>query len=136
MTPITGDNAGAHQRDLDALQAHLTELIGGLREQAALDAAQQERLRQVLADVQDSLKAALTTQLEPGSAVFTADIAPLLELARKTAGNPRHLDYVLSLSEHAEELAIVLDAVAKLQANGGTLALLQGLYARVQHGHT
>jgi pSer/pThr/pTyr-binding forkhead associated (FHA) protein len=130
-TPASLPAGGPHQHDLDALQTQLTELIGGLRQQAEADAAEQARLRRALTDVRDTLQTALATQLEPGAQAFTARVDALADLARKTAENPRHLDYVLSLSERAEELVIVLDAVQKLQVGGGPLSLLQGLYARV-----
>jgi pSer/pThr/pTyr-binding forkhead associated (FHA) protein/ribosomal protein L37E len=122
----------AHRHDLDALQTQLTELIGSLRQQATADAAQQERVRRALVDVRDTLEVALATQLEPGAQAFSVRVDTLAALSRKTAENPRHLDYVLSLAERAEELVIVLEAVEKLQADGGPLTHLQDLFRRVQ----
>jgi pSer/pThr/pTyr-binding forkhead associated (FHA) protein len=130
--PTPASPIPAQQHDLDALQNQLTDLIHSLRQQAEETRAASDRLRRALADVRETLTTALDTQLEPAEPAFSFNVDKLTELARRTAENPRHLDYVLSLSERAEELAIVLEAVQRLQTDGGALELLQGLQARVE----
>jgi hypothetical protein len=120
------------QRDLDALQSQLTSMISGLRQQAEEDAATAQRLRQALTDVYEVLTTALATQLEPASVAFAFNVDKLTEMARYAAENPRHLDHILGLAEHADELTLVLEAVQKLQASGGALAPLQALRGRVE----
>lgn len=125
-------SAAAHPRDLSALQNQLTDMIRDLRQQAEEDAAAAASLRQTLIEVCETLATVLAAQLEPADAVFSFSVDQLAEMAHRTAENPRHLDYVIGLAEHAEELAIVLEAVKNLQAGGGALAPLQSLRSRIE----
>lgn len=127
-----GVGTSGHSRDLGALQDELTGMIQRLRQQAEEDARMAASLRQTLLEVQQRLEVLLGTQLEPASAGLALNVDKLAELARQTAQNPRHLDYILSLSERADDLAFVLEAVQRLQAGGGVVAALQALRTRVE----
>ena len=129
---ISAAGMTGHARDLGALQDQLTGMIQGLRQQAEEDALAAASLRQMLVEVQQRLGVLLDTQFEPASGGLALNVDKLAELARQAAQNPRHLDYILSLSERADELVLVLEAVQRLQAGGGVVAALQALRTRVE----
>ena len=117
---------GAH-RALDTLQGQLVDMIQGLRQQADDYAQSAAVFRQALIQVHQVLNQQLAERLLPSSAALDLDLDALGHLARDTGSNPRHLDYMLGLTEHADELALTLEAVQRLQADGGIVRALQAI---------
>jgi hypothetical protein len=131
-TTTTPVPVASYSRDLGALQNQLTDIMHALRQQAEEDAAAAAQLRQVLVDVRETLANLMASHLEPADAAFSLKVDGLVEMARCSAEHPYNIDHLLTLSQHAEELVLVLEAVQRLQSTGGVLATVKSLRSRVE----
>ncbi|HEX6121513.1 MAG TPA: FHA domain-containing protein [Ktedonobacterales bacterium] len=99
--------------DLAAIREQVTELIAAV-EVLAARAGEAERLaeqrRAALTEVGERLSALIAEQQRLVPATDESEeLMPLLRLARLTAENPRQLDYITQLAEHAGEILSALE---------------------------
>ena len=122
---------GGTDQTLDTLQSQLVDMIQALRRQADDHARIASEFRQALVGVHHALGQLLDERLLPSSAALALDLDSLVGLARDTGSNPRHLDYMLGLTEHADELALTVEAVQRLQGGEGIIHALQTIQALI-----
>ncbi|HEV2235774.1 MAG TPA: FHA domain-containing protein [Ktedonobacterales bacterium] len=128
-TPQPGDGLGharASQGNLDALREQLAEASAALTERAEAAEGEAYQLRAALRALAQRAQATLAENAG-------ADIAPpdaVMRVVRQAAENPRHLDHLSALAEHAGDVMRLLagqDALAReMEALVAELADLAG----------
>ncbi len=100
--------SGITDADYEALRLQLAEVSEALARKASAETRVVKQLRAALASARDQL-AALAAQTSAKSENSPVDDkADLIHIARQAAENPRHLDYLTALAEHASEIADAL----------------------------
>lgn len=116
-------------RDLDTLQAQLTNIVGQLRQQAEVATREAERLRAEVAAVSTTL--AMLLQAERLRAGEGPDVPTLLQLAERTVESPRHLDNVVEFAAHAADIAAALRDLRDIRSSEGLIEAVDALRARL-----
>jgi hypothetical protein len=103
------DQLRAQLNEVGAVLSQVADASAALARKADDEARAADQLRASLAGMRDSV---VTILMEPPSAANQPDPAleALIGVARQTAENPRHLDYVTTLAAHASEIADALEA--------------------------
>lgn len=103
------DQLRAQLNEVGAVLSQVADASAALAQKADDEARAADQLRASLAGMRDSV---VTILMEPPSAANKPDPAleELIGIARQTAENPRHLDYVTTLAEHASQVAEALEA--------------------------
>jgi hypothetical protein len=107
-------NSSISDADYEALRMQLAEVSEALARKATSETRVIKQLRNALASARDQL-AALVSEASTGgptadgSPDLPPDVAELVSIARQAAENPRHLDYLTALAEHAAEIADALE---------------------------
>jgi hypothetical protein len=140
MSETDFGNSSITDADFEALRMQLAEVSEALARKATTETRTIKRLRGALASARDQL-AAFVSEVSTGSlsgasaAALPPDVAQLVSIARQAADNPRHLDYLTALAEHASEIADALEgstSSATSPAAGGIQAPeLEALRARL-----
>jgi hypothetical protein len=122
-------NSSITDADYEALRMQLAEVSEALARKASAETRVIKQLRGALALARDQLAAlvseASTGGLSAGSSpALPPNVAELVSIARSAADNPRHLDYLTALAEHASEIADALEgsSSATSQAAAGVQA--------------
>jgi pSer/pThr/pTyr-binding forkhead associated (FHA) protein len=111
---------------LDSLRTQLAEASAALAAQAEVEAQAADHLRVAVGDIRDRLDDLMRTL-----AAQSTDIDDLVTIARQAAENPRHLDYVAMLADHAGAIADALEQRQPFEARNETRAALAELRARM-----
>lgn len=114
--PLSGRSSSAEVQALSAQLRQLAEASSVIAERAEFEA----RLAEQRGDALSELRARLQRVMQevpvearaPEAAAGGTPVAELIEVARQAAENPRHLDYLTRLGEHAGEIADQLEQVA------------------------
>jgi hypothetical protein len=122
-------NSSITDADYEALRMQLAEVSEALARKASAETRVIKQLRGALASARDQL-AALVSEASTGnltaasSPALSPNVAELVSIARSAADNPRHLDYLTALAEHASEIADALEgsSSAPSQAAAGVQA--------------
>lgn len=103
------DQLRAQLNEVGAVLTQVADASSALARKADEEARAADQLRASLAGMRDSV---ITILMEPPSAANDPDPAleELIGIARQTAENPRHLDYVTTLAAHASQVADKLEA--------------------------
>jgi hypothetical protein len=103
------DQLRAQLNEVGAVLTQVADASAALARKADDEARAADQLRASLAGMRDSV---VTILMEPPSAANDPDPAleELIGIARQTAENPRHLDYVTTLAAHASQVADKLEA--------------------------
>jgi pSer/pThr/pTyr-binding forkhead associated (FHA) protein len=141
-TPVSGadfGNSSITDADFEELRMQLAEVSEALARKATAETRVIKQLRGALASARDRL-AALVSEASNGrpAGASPADLPPnlaeLVSIARQAAENPRHLDYLTALAEHASEIADALEgssSSATSAAPGVQAPELEALRARL-----
>ncbi len=108
------------------LRAQLAELSAALAEQADAEAQAIQRLHSTLTDARERLDDLLLAYEKSPS-----DVRDLVAIARQAAENPRHLDYVAMLADHAGAIADALEERLPVVEREDTQAKLHDLRERL-----
>ncbi len=124
--PLAGETG-----DLETIQAQIQQLMQasqGLARQVERESQIARRRAGALREARTRLDAILANACQPGQATDdSAKPAPdLLAIVQQAAANPRHLDSLTLLSEHAGEIAEALEARRTVEP-GELLARLEDL---------
>jgi pSer/pThr/pTyr-binding forkhead associated (FHA) protein len=131
-SPPAGANVAPGE--LVAIRGRVTELLAAV-EMLATRAEEAERLAEqrqaTLTEVRERLSTLIAEQQRLIPATDESDeLAPLLRLARMTAENPRHVDYMMQLADHAGEILTALETrQARLNAPADLMNALMALRA-------
>ncbi|HKV85889.1 MAG TPA: FHA domain-containing protein, partial [Ktedonobacterales bacterium] len=103
------DQLRTQLNEVGAVLSQVADASAALARKADDEARAADQLRASLAGMRDSVVAIL---MEPPRAANEPDPAleELIGIARQTAENPRHLDYVTTLAAHASQVADALEA--------------------------
>jgi pSer/pThr/pTyr-binding forkhead associated (FHA) protein/plasmid stability protein len=124
--PAAQDNA------LDALREQLSAISEALALRAEAEAQAASHLRAAVAEIRDQLTAALAESGDVPVALHSTQLSELITVARQAADNPRHLDYVSRLAEHAGQIADALEMRPAMEPDARLRATVEGLLARIQ----
>jgi pSer/pThr/pTyr-binding forkhead associated (FHA) protein len=128
-------NSSITDADYEALRAQLAEVSEALARKASTETRVIKQLRGALASARDQLAALVAgaSSAQPLDASSIPNLADLVMIARQAAENPRHLDYLTALAEHADEIANALESnSAASTSNGGVQAPeLEALQAKL-----
>jgi pSer/pThr/pTyr-binding forkhead associated (FHA) protein len=107
-------NSSITDYDFEALRMQLAEVSEALARKATAETRVIRQLRGALASARDQLAALVSESSAAGlsgsSPALPPDLAELVSIARQAADNPRHLDYLTALAEHASEIADALES--------------------------
>jgi hypothetical protein len=130
-------NSSVTDADFEALRMQLAEVSEALARKATAETRVIKQLRGALASARDQL-AALVSEVSTGglagaSPALSPNLAALVSIARQAAENPRHLDYLTALAEHATEIADALEgsSSATSAVPGAQAPELEALRARL-----
>ncbi|MBF6590099.1 MAG: FHA domain-containing protein [Ktedonobacterales bacterium] len=105
----------ASSGELETIRAQVTQMVSVV-ETLARRAEEAEHLaeqrRAALGDVRERLTSIVSEQqrVTPAEGDPTDDLTSLVRIARLAADNPRHMDYVTQLADHAGEILTALEA--------------------------
>ncbi|MGH2484391.1 MAG: hypothetical protein ACRDHE_00115, partial [Ktedonobacterales bacterium] len=124
------DQLRAQLNEVGAVLSQVADASAALARKADVEARAADQLRVSLAGMRDSVAAIL---MEPPSAANDMDpaLAELVGVARQTAENPRHLDYVTKLAAHASQIADALEATRYADDAARMRAALETLCAEL-----
>ena len=116
--------------EVGAVLSQVADASAALAQKADEEARAAERMRATLAGMRDSVIAILQA---PPSAANDPDpqLDELISVARQTAENPRHLDYVSTLAAHADQLVDRLEATRYAADAAHMRAALETLLAEL-----
>jgi hypothetical protein len=116
-TPVSGadfGNSGITDTDFEELRMQLADVSEALARKATAETRVIKQLRSALASARDQLAALVSEASNGGPASASPALPPNLEelvsIARQAAENPRHLDYLTALAEHASQIADALES--------------------------
>jgi hypothetical protein len=116
-------NSSITDADFEALRMQLAEVSEALARKATSDTRVVKQLRAALQSARDQLEAMVSQASSSGSAEASPALAPnvaeLVSIARQAADNPRHLDYLTALAEHAAEIADALEGSSSGASSDG-----------------
>jgi hypothetical protein len=106
-------NSSITDADFESLRMQLAEVSDALARKATSETRVIKQLRGALQSARDQLGALVSQASSGASTEPSPTLAPNLEelvsIARQAADNPRHLDYLTALAEHAAEIADALE---------------------------
>ena len=116
--------------DFEELRAQLAEVSAALARKASSEARVIKQLRNALASARDQLARLIAGSATSEGGMSAGDVSTLVTIARQASENPRHLDYLTALAEHAGDIADQLES-SQSPKSGVPASVLEALRAQL-----
>lgn len=116
--------------DFEELRAQLAEVSAALARKANSEARVIKHLRGALESARDQLAKLVAGSATGEGGMSAGDVSALVTIARQASENPRHLDYLTALAEHAGDIADRLET-SQAPGSGIPAPVLEALRAQL-----
>jgi hypothetical protein len=116
--------------DFEELRAQLAEVSAALARKASSEARVIKHLRGALKSARDQLANLVAGSTTSEGGMSAEDVSALVTIARQASENPRHLDYLTALAEHAGDIADQLET-SQSPSTGIPASVLEALRAKL-----